>query len=369
MSDPRHTRLAHVLVDYSLDVQAGQVVAILSTPLADPLVRAVYQRILERGAQPIVLMSLPGLQEVFFRYAAEPILDRTNPVVKFIYENADGLIQILSSAHTRELAGSDPDRVRRSRAADAPVIKTFMDRSARNELRWAVTQYPTDAQAQDADMSPLTYQEFVYRACHVDGSDDDPVAYWREFQAKQQRICDWLKGKQEVHLRGPNIDLKVSIRDRIFINADGRSNMPDGEVFTGPVEDGVDGWVRFTYPAVYSGREVEGVELTFEKGKVVKATARKNEDFMLSVLDTDAGARTLGEFAIGTNYGVDRFTRNILFDEKIGGTIHLALGAAYPETGGRNESSVHWDIVCDMREDSEIAADGEVFYRNGQFTI
>ena len=368
MSDPRHTRLAHVLVDYSLDVQPGQVVAIVGTPLADPLIRSVYQRILERGAQPMVVLALPGLQEVFFRYAAEPILDRVNPLVKFVYENADGLIQILSSSHTRELAGSDPERVKRARASDAPVTKTFMERSSRNELHWVVTQFPTDAQAQDADMSPLTYQEFVYRACHVDG-EDDPVAYWRQFKAKQQVICDWLKGKQVLRLRGPNVDLTLSIRDRIFINADGRNNMPDGEVFTGPVEDGVDGWVRFTYPAVYSGREVDGVELHFEAGKVVKASARKNEEFMLSVLDTDAGSRTLGEFAIGTNYGVDRHTRNILFDEKIGGTIHLALGAAYPETGGRNESAVHWDIVCDMHADSEIAADGEVFYRNGQFTI
>lgn len=368
MPDPRHTRLAHVLTDYCLDVQPGQVVAILATPLADPLVRAIYQRILERGAQAATMISLPGMSEIYFKYAAEPILDRFNPVVKFVYERADALIQIQSLSHTRELAGADPARVKRSRAAEAPMVKTFMERSSRNELRWVITQYPTDAHAQDADMSPLTYQDFVYRACHVDG-EDDPVKYWREFRDRQQVLCDWLNGRHELRVNGPNADLTLSIRDRVFINADGRNNMPDGEIFTGPVEDGVNGWVRFTYPAVYGGREVDGVELHFTDGRVTKASARKNEEFMLSVLDTDAGSRTLGEFAIGTNYGVERYTRNILFDEKIGGTIHMALGAAYPETGGRNESAVHWDIVCDMRTDSEISADGEVFYRNGQFTI
>ncbi len=368
MPDPRHSRLARVLTDYCLDVQPGQVVAILSSPVAEPLVSAVYQRILERGAQPVNYMALPGMQELYFRYAAEPILDRVNPLTRYLYNHADALIQILANSHTRELAGADPQRVKRSRAAEAAIVKTFMERSSRNELRWVITQFPTNAHAQDADMGPLTYQEFVYRACHVDG-DDDPVAYWQAFRARQQVICDYLKGRHELRVRGPNADLTLSIRDRVFINADGRNNMPDGEVFTGPVEDAVNGWVRFTYPAVYSGREVEGIELHFEAGRVVKATARKNEDFLLSVLDTDAGARTLGEFAIGTNYGVDRFTRNILFDEKIGGTIHLAVGAAYPETGGRNESAVHWDMVCDMRTDSEITADGDVFYRDGQFTI
>ena len=368
MADTRITRLAHVLSDYCLDVQPGQLVAITGTPLADPLIRAFYQRVLERGAQPLLLMTLPGLSEVYYKYAADAILDQPNRLQRFIYENVDAIAQIRSSSHTRELVGTDPARLQRSRVPEAPIVKTFMERSSRGELHWVVTQFPTDAHAQDADMSPLTYQDFVYRACHVDG-DDDPVAYWLTFKTEQQRICDWLKGRKIVRLQGPNVDLTMSIEGRVFVNADGRYNMPDGEVFTGPVEDSAKGWIRFTYPAVYEGREVDGVELHFEQGRVVKASARKDEAFLLSVLDTDAGSRYIGEFAIGTNYGVDRFTRNVLFDEKIGGTLHLALGASYPDTGGRNESSVHWDMVCNMRDDSEISADGEVFYRNGRFTI
>jgi aminopeptidase len=199
--------------------------------------------------------------------------------------------------------------------------------------------------------------------------DDDPVAYWRGVQAEQARLVDWLKGRERVTVRGPNVDLTLSIKDRTFLNADGQRNMPDGEIFTGPVEDSVSGWVKFTYPAVAYGREVEGVEITFEQGKVLKATARKNEDFLLKTLAMDPGAGYLGEFAIGTNFGIQRFTRSILFDEKIGGTIHMAFGAGYPETGSQNKSALHWDMICDMRADSEIRVDGDLLYQNGQFQV
>ena len=186
---------------------------------------------------------------------------------------------------------------------------------------------------------------------------------------RQQQLVDWLKGKDRVHVRGPHIDLTLSIAGRTFINSDGKRNMPSGEIFTGPVEDSVNGWVRFTYPAIRGGREVEGVEFEFVDGKVVRASADKNEEYLISQLDSDEGARYLGEFAVGTNYQIQRFTKSILFDEKIGGTVHMAVGAGYPETGSRNRSSVHWDFICDMREDSEILVDGELFYRNGEFQV
>jgi aminopeptidase len=195
------------------------------------------------------------------------------------------------------------------------------------------------------------------------------VARWQAIHKMQQKLVDWLKGKKTLEVNGPNVELKLSIEGRTFINSDGTHNMPSGEIFTGPVEDSVEGWVHFTYPAVTQGREVEGIELTFEKGRVVKATAEKNEEFLLSQLDADEGARTLGEFAIGTNHGIDRFVKNILFDEKIGGTIHMAVGAGYPETGSQNESAIHWDMICDMRDGGEITADGELFYHAGEFTI
>jgi len=242
-----------------------------------------------------------------------------------------------------------------------------MERQATGELRWTLTQYPTHASAQDAEMSLSEYEDFVYTACMV--HLDDPVAYWKEKAAEQQRLVDWLKGHDKVEVKGENIDLTLSIKDRVFINADGKKNMPDGEIFTGPVEDSVNGWVRFTYPAIYNSREVDGVELYFENGKVVKATAEKGEDFLNSVLDTDEGARYLGEFAIGTNTGIQKFTRNILFDEKIGGTVHMAVGAGYPDTGSKNESAVHWDMICDMRSGGEIIVDGELFYKDGEFQV
>ena len=197
----------------------------------------------------------------------------------------------------------------------------------------------------------------------------DPIKCWQEVHDRQQRLVEWLKGKRQVVVHGPNSDLTLSIAGRTFINCDGKENMPDGEIFTGPVENSVNGWVRFTYPAISGGREVEGVEFEFKDGKVIAARAKKNEDYLISQLDSDAGSRYLGEFAIGTNYGIRRFTKSILYDEKIGGSFHMAVGAGFPETGSLNESSIHWDFICDMRDNSEILVDGELFYKNGEFQV
>jgi len=246
-------------------------------------------------------------------------------------------------------------------------MEISMRRSAAGELRWVGTLFPTNAYAQEADMSLSEFQDFVYGACHVDKAD--PSAEWRKVSLEQQRLVDWLKGKDQLRVQGPSVDLTLSIAGRTFINSDGKRNMPSGEIFTGPVEDSVNGWVRFSYPAIVAGREISGVELVFEEGKVVRASAEKNEEFLLSALESDEGARYLGEFAIGTNYGIDRFTKNILYDEKIGGTIHMALGSGYPETGSKNKSSIHWDMICDMRNGGKIFADGELIYDTGDFRI
>jgi aminopeptidase len=242
-----------------------------------------------------------------------------------------------------------------------------MERAALGQLRWVGSQYPCAAYAQEADMSLREFENFVYAATFAD--QEDPVAKWQEFHRMQHELIQWLEGKDQVVVRGPNIDLRLSIKDRSFVNADGKKNLPDGEIFTGPVEDSVSGWVRFTYPALRGGMEVDGVTFHFEEGKVANATAKKNEAYLLTQLDSDEGARYLGEFAIGTNYGIKRFTKNILFDEKIGGTIHMAVGIGYPETGSKNKSAIHWDFICDMREDSEILVDGDLFYKNGEFQI
>lgn len=230
------------------------------------------------------------------------------------------------------------------------------------------TQYPTAAYAMEAGMGMLDYEDFFFRACHADPGKD-PVAYWQNVRQRQDAIIARIEGHDQVTLQGPDVDLKLSVKGRTFKNACGENNMPDGEIYTGPVEESIDGWVRYTYPAMYQGRIVEGIELAFENGRVVRASATENEALLLKMLDMDAGARYVGEFAIGTNYEIDQFTKSILFDEKIGGSFHMALGASYPETGGKNESMIHWDMICDLRQDSEIHVDGDLIYKNGQFTI
>jgi aminopeptidase len=367
MADARVERLAAVLVRYSTSVQPGDKVVINGTPDAAPLILAIHEEVLKAGGHSQPIIALPGGEEAFYRLASDDQLSFIPPIQKLIVESYDALISIRSEHNTRELNGVDPARQRLRSQAMMPVMRTYMQRGATGELKWCGTQYPTAAYAQEADMSLHDYQNFVYSACYCD--QEDPVARWQEVHDVQQRLVDWLEGKRQVKVTGPNADLTLSIEGRTFINSDGHHNMPSGEIFTGPVEDSAEGWVRFTYPAVTSGREVTGIELWFEEGKVVKATAKKNEEFLHQMLDADEGARYLGEFAIGTNYGIQRFTKNILFDEKIGGSFHMAVGAGYPETGSQNESAIHWDMICDMQEGGEIYVDGELFYKKGKFVI
>jgi aminopeptidase len=254
------------------------------------------------------------------------------------------------------------------------VLKRFLQRAADGELRWSGTLFPTQASAQDAERGLTEYEDFVFRAglLHM----DDPAAEWRKIHDRQARVCEYLNTKKEVHFRVPphaghdGTDLRVSVDGATWINCGGKENFPDGEVFAGP--QGVEGHVNYTFPAVYQGREVQGVRLAFKDGRVVDASASKNEEYLITMLDQDAGARGLGEIAIGTNYAIKEFTKNTLCDEKIGGTFHAACGAGYPESGSTNESGLHWDMVCDLRDHEglpggTIEADGEVFYRNGRF--
>jgi aminopeptidase len=242
-----------------------------------------------------------------------------------------------------------------------------MNRSASGDLRWVITNYPCEALAQDADMSLSEYEDFVYQATFVD--QDDPVAAWQGVHDEQQRLVNWMAGKKQVTIKGPNADISLSIEGRSFINSDGDKNMPSGEIYTSPVEDSAQGWVKFTYPAIHRGVAVEGVHLEFDKGKVIKAAAAKNEAFLLKMLETDEGSSCLGELGIGTNFGIQRFTKSILYDEKIGGSFHLAIGSGFPEAGGKNTSSIHWDLICDAKQDTEMRVDGELFYQNGKFVV
>jgi aminopeptidase len=367
LSDPRLAQWARIIAEYSVEIRPGDRVFIHTAPAATPLVIELVREIVQRGGYPQYLIDLPGVDEVFYRYAGDEQLSIDPPLMKKVVEEFDVRIRIRADTNTKLLSTIDPRKLSLATAAARPTAQTFMRRQASGELRWCVTQFPTEAYAQDAEMSLREYEEFVIGACRL--GDPDPVASWKAISARQQKLVDWLKGKQEVHVTGPNCDLVVGIDGRTFINADGKKNFPDGEIFTGPEETVTEGWIKFTYPAIYQSREVEGVELEFRAGRVVKAGAKKGEDFLIKMLDTDEGARTLGEFAIGTHYGIQKFTRNILFDEKIGGSIHLAVGAGYPDTGAKNISAVHWDMICDTRDGTEITADGVPFYRNGEFLI
>jgi aminopeptidase len=284
-----------------------------------------------------------------------------------LYNKTDVLVSLMGTENTRNLSSVDAKKIGIAQAARRELRTNFDKRSAKGDARWTVSLFPINAYAQEADMSLSDYEDFVYKATFADR--EDPVGAWQKFYQKQQVVVDWLKERKILSVKGPHVDLTMSIEGRLFGNSDGKQNMPDGEVFTGPVEDSMNGWIEFTYPAIYMGREVENIHLEFKDGKVVQAQAAKNEKTLLDQLAVDEGARYVGEFAIGTNDGIQQFTKNMLFDEKMGGTIHLALGASYPETLGKNESAIHWDMLCDMKRDSEIRVDDELLYKDGKFTI
>jgi aminopeptidase len=366
MPDPRVSKLAQVLVQYSLELQPGELFTLRTSPLAEELSLEVYKEAVKAGAHITVQNSLPGAEETFYRFASQAQLEHISPVRKLILETFDASLYIDAEHNTRSLSGIDPAKISQVSKANADLTQYFFERAARKEVKWSLTVYPTHAMAQEADMSLSDYQDFVYGAgmLHL----DDPVSFWKKEGQRQRQIINWLQGHQQITLKGENVDLTFSIKDRTFEPADGKYNFPDGEIFTGPVEDSVEGYIRFSYPAIYSGQEIEDIELWFENGKVVKEKASKNADLLSKMLDTDQGARYLGEWGIGTNYGIQRFTKNMLFDEKIGGTIHLAVGSGYPETGSQNKSGIHWDMLCDMNQ-AEMRADGELFYKDGKFKV
>lgn len=366
MPDARVEKLARVIVNYSLELKPGQNFWLRTTPLAEELNLAIYEEAVKAGAHVFVDQRMPGAGEIFYKYASEAQLDYISPIRRLLIDTFDAELFIEAEHNSRNLSGIDGSRLARSRKASAELFSKKMQRSAEGTYRWCITVYPTHAMAQDADMSLADYREFVYGAGML--NEADPVAFWKGEGRKQEQLTSWLKGHDKAVLKGSNVDITLSIKDRRFEISDGRYNFPDGEIFTSPVEDSVNGWIRFKYPALYDGQEVTDIELWFENGRVVKETAAKNQELLTSLLNTDAGARALGEWGIGTNYGIQRFSKNMLFDEKIGGTIHFAVGLGFSECGGRNESGLHWDMLCDMA-DSEITVDGDLFYRDGRTVI
>jgi aminopeptidase len=366
MADTRLAKLAHLLVTYSLRLQPGDLLEIDTTPLAAPLVREVYREALLAGAHPFTRIALPETRELLLKYGTDEQLTYVLPFTLSEMKEINALLTIWAEVNPRHLSGADPEKIAALQQSRREVNRIYSERMASGSLRWCGTLFPTEGAAQDAEMSLLDYEEFVYSAGKLDAAD--PAAEWQAVHDQQQRIADLLSTKREIRLVAPGTDLTYETDGRRWLNADGKVNFPDGEVFTSPIETRTRGQISFTYPAVYGGREVEGVQLVFAEGRVVEATAEKGEDYLRAQLDQDEGARRLGEAAFGLNYDIQRFTRNTLFDEKIGGTIHLALGQAFPEVGGQNESALHWDMVNDMRA-GEVYADGALVYKDGRFIV
>jgi aminopeptidase len=365
VTDPRVEKLARLLVEYSLAVRPGDMVLIGAPVTAAPLVREVYRHALRAGGHPEVRLHVEEAEQVLLAEGSEEQIAWVNRTNVEEAEQCDCRLYVLAPQNTRALTGADPVRQALAEAAAQPVLGTLLERSARGELRSVVTALPTHALAQEAGMSLAAYARFLFGACRL--GEADPVASWRELGERLARLVEWLAGVRELRVVGPGTDLSVPVAGRRWIAADGRENMPDGEVFTAPHEDGVEGAIAFALPALYSGQVIEGVRLVLRGGEVVEATARRGEALLHEMLRVDDGARRVGEFAFGLNDLIQRATGETLLDEKIGGTIHLALGHAYEECGGTNRSALHWDLVCDLREGGEVYADGALVYRDGRF--
>jgi aminopeptidase len=309
---------------------------------------------------------MPEVTDLLLTEASDEQVAWLAPGEREDVEQADVWIVVEAPSNTKELTAVDPERQALRQRARSPLRQRYLERALSGDLRWVVTAYPTNAAAQDAEMSLAEYEEFVYAACHV-LPDEDPVAHWRKVSAELNTRARELGSFRELRIVGPDTDLRVNVEGRRWLAADGKLNMPDGEIFTSPVETETDGEIRFSFPAIFHGRGVEDVRLRFEGGRVVAAEAKTANDYLQSLLDMDEGARILGEVAFGLNYEIDRFTRDILFDEKIGGTVHLALGSSFKKLGGENDSGLHWDMICDLRADGEVYADGELVWKAGRF--
>jgi aminopeptidase len=373
MSDPRLRKLAEILVRYCVKALPGDRVGIMpqgSVASSVSLQSAVLREVLKAGATPhpyIIPMVAEEFDYVFFSTASDAQLQRLDRIYEVVAKEFDCDITIMCETNTKRLSHVDSERQAMSARAHSDLNRQFMIRAAKGELRWVLTAFPTSAYAQDAEMSLEEYEDFVYSSMLAD--TEDPISLWEDIGRKQKGLVEWLGGRKMVQVKGKHVDMSFSIEGRTFINCDGRRNMPDGEIFTGPVEDTVNGWLESTYPAIKSGIDVGKVTFRFESGAIVRADAEKNQAHLDKLLATDQGSHRLGEFGIGTNNAIKVFTKNMLFDEKIGGTIHVAAGFGFPESGAKNESGIHWDFLCDMTEGGRITVDDQPFYDSGRFLV
>ncbi len=366
MRDPRYDSLAELVLDHSLRLQPGEVLRIEGeAAAAAPLVVPLHREAIKRGAHAYTALDLGGLKEILVAHGSDEQLDFVSPMELREIDAIDASITVWSESNTRSFTRADTHRRQRQLTAQRQVAIRRRDRIASGEHRWCGTLSPTQGHAQDADMSLEDYEDFVFRACHV--LDEDPVDHWRQVGERLQARAEELGSVRELRIVGEDTDLTVVVDGRTWRAAYGRQNVPDGEVYTSPIETGVNGTIRFGFPAVFGGREIDDARLVLENGRVVAAEAAGGEEYLRSLLELDEGASGVGEIAFGLNYEIDRFTRNILFDEKIGGTMHMALGMGFEALGGQNRSALHLDLICDLRREGEVYADGELVWRSGQF--
>lgn len=365
--DQRIEAMAKVLAGYSLKIKKGDEVYLVGEVDTLPLMRALFKEAVDLEANVHTLITDQRMREILLKNGTEEQLLRESALLRLVAERADVMVSLWGESNTRSLTNVDPARTRSRVKGNAAINAIFHEREGKGELRWCGTQFPTNASAQEASMSLSEYEDFVYGACLVDRPD--PVRAWKEVEARQEALCKVLDTKKELRVVSRDTDLRLRVEGRKWINCCGLQNFPDGEVFTSPIEDSAEGHIRFSFPGISYGREVEDIRLVFEKGKVIEATAAKGEEVLKQILTVDEGASRVGEIGIGTNYGIGKFTKNMLFDEKIGGTIHLAIGLSLPDALGLNKSAIHWDMLCDMREGGKIWADDELIYEKGAFLI
>ncbi|MBI2322373.1 MAG: aminopeptidase [Chloroflexi bacterium] len=354
MWDARVDELARILVHYSTRVQPGETALIRGGVAATPLLLACYREVLRAGGLPVLWPDLDDAQRLLLSEGGEAHLDFLPRAQVVAVEDAQCVIRVDAPTNARALSQTDPARMVRLAKTVRPLRELVLRR------RWVLCQYPTEALAQEADMALADFADFLFGATNRD---------WSAVRDFHQRLKARLEAGRELRIVGPDTDLTLGIAGRTWIPASGEHNMPDGEVFSAPLEDQVNGVIAYDFPAIHAGREVEGIRLVFRDGAVVEATARKNEAYLIQTLDADAGARRLGEVGIGTNERITRFSKSILFDEKIGGTAHLAVGMAYRETGGVNESSIHWDMIKDLRQGGALYLDGQLLQEHGRWLL
>lgn len=364
--DSMLNKYARLLVSYCLSIQPGEKLFIRSTTLAEPLVREVYREALRAGAVVESELEFEGQHRILLQEGNDTQLAYVSMLYSEAMQHFDAYLYIKAPFSLRDDYKPEPGRMRQRQQALSPFSNIYFERTATRALKRCLCQYPTQAQAQEAGMSLEAYEQFVFEACRL--YEDDPVEAWRQLSKEQQHIVDYLNRCQDFRYLNDRTDIRFSTAGRIWINSDGQTNMPSGEVYTSPIEDSAQGFIHFDLPAIHQGQEVQHVSLWLKDGYVERWDAAQGKEVLDEVFGLP-GARRLGEVAIGTNYRIQRFSRNILFDEKIGGTVHMAIGQSYLQTGGKNESAIHWDMIADMKQGGQIFADGVKIYENGLFLI